>query len=287
MDIQEEKKEEQTTTEATNETTNQSQEQSKGAGNFVKWAIIILIVAIVLIFAALKWGNEENQDKSVLATVGETEITMEDIQPELDQIKNQYLNQGIDITEEGLEDMILLQIVQNHINKVILLEYAKELDFKIEEEKIEEEYQKILTQFGGQEGLDNAMEQSQVTEENIRDDIRNSLTFQLIAEQEGGMEITEEEVQDRYQQLKEQLGDELPPIAEVYDQIEQEIMNEKMGAVLESIIDEVKESYDVEIFIETQPTPPVDQTPETPQGEEMTEEEIMEMLEEERQESEE
>lgn len=282
MENQEEKKEEQIT--ENNEAKTHSNEQNKGAGNFVKWAIIILVIAIVIIFTTLKLSENQEDDGSLLATVGDTKITMEDIQPELEQIKAQYQTQGVDISEEE-ENTIILQILENHINKIVLLKYAEELDLKIEDDEIEEEYQKILTQFGGKEGLETAMLESQITEENLRDDIRNSLIFQLIAEQEDSMEVTEEEVQNRYQQLKEQLGDGLPPISEVYDQLEQEMINEKMGIALESIIMEVKDKYNVEIFHETQPIPSVDQTQTAPQGEEMTEEELMEIINEQEQET--
>jgi hypothetical protein len=286
MENQEEIKEKQKTD--NNETKTDSNEQNKGAGNFVKWAIVILVIAIVIIFATLKLSENQEDDGSLLATVGDTKITMEDIQPELEQIKAQYLNQGVDISnEEGLEDTIILQILENHINKVVLLKYAEELNLKIEDDEVEEEYQKILTQFGGKEGLETAMQESQITEENLREDIRNSLIFQLIAEQESNIEITEEEVQNRYQELKEQLGDGLPPISEISDQLEQEMINEKMGVALESIIMEVKEKYNVEIFHETQPVLPADQTQTTPQEEEITEEELMEIINEQEQKTEE
>lgn len=290
MENQEEEKQEETTNSNNeNESKTQSNDnESKGPGSFVKWAIIILVISIIIIFGALMWSDNsgEGTNESVLATVGETQITMEDIQPELEQLKAQYISQGIDITEEqGLEDMMIQQVLQNHIDKVILLKYADEKDLEVADSLIDDEYQKILTQYGGQEALDTAMAQSQVTKDDLMEDIRNSLTFQLIAEQEGSLDITEEEIQNYYDQLKEQLGDELPPLTEVQDQVRQEITNEKLGTILESILNEVRENYEVEILLETGSTTPVNQTAPAPQGgttdpqgEEMTQEEIMEMI---------
>ncbi len=228
-----------------------SKSSGKGAGNFVIWAIVILVVATVATFGIIRWGAQETGDDQVLATINGVEITMSDISSDLDQVKTQYMAQGIDITQDKeMESMMIMQIVQNRIHQEILMDHAEKLGLDITEGEVEEEYQILADQFGGTVGLEGALQDAGMTEMELRSDIQRSLLIRLLAEREGGLEVTEEEIQNYYDQLQAQIGDDLPPLEEIRDQLEQELKNEKLSFALEAILTEIEDDYDVQILID-------------------------------------
>lgn len=257
--------------------------ESKSGASFIVWAIVILVVASAVTLFAIMWGG----GKEVLATVDGEEITMRDIEPVLERIKSQYASQGVDISqEEGMEEMLIFQAVQNHIQQKLLLDHAREQGLEVSDEDVQNEIDDIIASFNSREEFDAALVQAGLTEKNFKEQIRINLIAQLVAEKEGTeMNVTEEETQERYDQYSAQLGGELPPLDEVSDNIEQEIRGERVDNALYFLLEEIRENRKVEMFVEMpQPTVP----PEQPQiqmqedgtNEEggPTEEELMEMI---------
>lgn len=265
----------------------------KSGGNFILWAIVILVLAGAITLFAVIWNGEEGE---VLAKVDGENITKDDIKPSLDRMKSQYSAQGIDVSEEeGMEDMLLYQAVQNHIQQKLLLDHAEEKGLEVESEDIQNEFDQIAGGFENQEQLDTALNQAGMTENEFKEEIRISLLAQLVAEDEGlELNVSEEEIEERYQQYQAQMGEDIPPMEEVREQIVTELENQKMDSILANLLEELREEREVEMIIEMpqppQPTPgeapaPAEPTQEetgteseSTEGEEMTEEEIMEMM---------
>ncbi|MGM0482290.1 MAG: SurA N-terminal domain-containing protein [Patescibacteria group bacterium] len=273
----------------------------KSGVNFVLWAIVVLVLVGAITLFAVIWNGEEGEGE-VLAKVDGEAITKSDIEPTLERMKGQYSAQGIDISEEeGMEDMLLYQAVQNHVQQKLLLDHAKKEELEVEDSDIQDEFDQITGDFENQEQLDAALDQAGMTEDEFKEEIRISLLAQLIAEDEGiDLEVSEEDIEERYEQYQAQMGEEAPPLEEVRDQIETELKNQKVDGILAGLIEELREERDVEMMVEMpqpQQQAPGQAPTEQPQGdpqtegdspaegeeEGMTEEEIMEMMEEEEQ----
>ncbi len=272
-----------------NETSNLSEDKAektsdpkKSTGNFIVWAVVILVVASFITFGVLKWGEESlPDDNEILAIVGGIEITMDDIRPELEEAKAEYLAQGFDITqEEGMEEMIILQIVQSKVHQKILMKQAEKLNLEIDDEQVEEEYQTLIDHFGGTAQLEAALEEAKMTEKGLKENIHKSLLIRSLAQKEGDLDITEEDIQEYYNELLSYMGEGLPPLEEIRDQLEQELLNERISEVLDLILMEIEGEYNVQIFVEMpEPQIPSFQPEANEQGDaEMTEEELMQML---------
>ncbi|MGM0628961.1 MAG: SurA N-terminal domain-containing protein, partial [Patescibacteria group bacterium] len=201
----------------------------KSGVNFVLWAIVVLVLVGAITLFAVIWNGEEGEGE-VLAKVDGEAITKSDIEPTLERMKGQYSAQGIDISEEeGMEDMLLYQAVQNHVQQKLLLDHAKKEKLEVEDSDIQDEFDQITGDFENQEQLDAALDQAGMTEDEFKEEIRISLLAQLIAEDEGiDLEVSEEDIEERYEQYQAQMGEEAPPLEEVRDQIETELKNQKV-----------------------------------------------------------
>ncbi len=251
--------------------TAQTQEAQQGGSQFIIWGVVILAVAGLIALGLMFWdtGSTALTDDEVLALIDGEEITMADIQGDLDQMESQYAAQGIDISqEEGMREMLVFQAVQNHVNQRLLLDRARELGLEVDEAAIDEEYATITQQFQTDAEMETALGDAGLTEEGLRDDIRDSLLVQLLAEEEGEITISDEEIQARYEQHQGQIGEDMPPLEDVRDDIERELINEQMGSVLEAMLTEIQNERNVEILVEGPPAPeaPADQQMEMEQG---------------------
>ncbi len=237
----------------------------KNTKSFVVWGLLVLVIAILATAATIMWDGGNGDDREVLAKIGESEITMEDIQSDFDQMKTQYEAQGMNLSEnQEMQDMILYETLQNHVQQKLLMDHAKEKGLEVEEEDIEEEYNMITEQFSTEEELDSALQQAGVSKDDLKQNIEDSLLIQLLAEEEGGeVEVSEEEINERYEQLEAQGGEDLPPLDEIREDLEQEVMSQKVNETLQSVVTKLQEENEVEMLID----PPEPETPEQPQME--------------------
>ncbi|MFP4616607.1 MAG: SurA N-terminal domain-containing protein [Candidatus Paceibacterota bacterium] len=268
MEDQEQRDNQNTHQEQPNEPQSSNKKNTK---SFVVWGLLILVIAILATAATIMWDGGNGDDREVLAKIGESEITMEDIQSDFDQMKTQYEAQGMNLSEnQEMRDMILYETLQNHVQQKLLMDHAEEKGLEVEEEDIEEEYNMITEQFATEEELDSALQQAGVSKDDLKQNIEDSLLIQLLAEEEGGeVEVSEEEINERYEQLEAQGGEDLPPLDEIREDLEQEVMSQKVNETLQSVVTELQEENEVEMLIE----PPEPETPEQPQMDTPAEEE--------------
>ncbi len=224
----------------------------KGPGHFIVWAVVILVVASIITLATIMWDDEDRRDaRNILAKVEGEKITMQDIRPELDQVKKQYADQGMDISgDKETEYMITLQILQNHINQRVLLAHAKKLGLEVSNEDIQEQYEMIKDQFEVEADFETALKQAGLTKKELEENIKNDLTIRLLIMEEAGIVVTDEEIEEYYEQLLMYIGEDLPPLEEIRIQIEQELQNEKMQDTLMFILEDLKKEYEIEILME-------------------------------------
>lgn len=124
-------------------------------------------------------------DDEVLATIGNTSITMADVRGEsgeqLDQIEHQYLRQRHDVLEETLQEMLRDRLLQDEANKrgVTVFELLQaEVDSKLAvgDQDIADWYEENRGQVRGR----NLEELTPQIEKLLRDERRTALTDSLV-----------------------------------------------------------------------------------------------------------
>ncbi|MCC5911026.1 MAG: SurA N-terminal domain-containing protein [Clostridiaceae bacterium] len=235
---------------------------------FSKKSLLVLVVglvAILMIGCTTENNNSANdlgEMGDVVATVNGVDIDIEVFQDTVEQMMFSYEQQGFALEgEEGEE--ILEQIKQQAINSLVqqevLLQEAKQGGYDVPDEMVEEELESIKTQFPTEEEFEMALQESQLTENALKDMLVDEMQIeQLIQSKVKEVAVSEDEVKETYEQYKMQMElqmegaeevQEMPSFEEVKDQLEAQIQQGKQQEQIGQIIEELMEKSEIQIFI--------------------------------------
>ncbi len=157
---------------------------------------------------------EAGEEGTVVALVDNEEILFEQYQEQEEQQMQAMAQQGLDPESpemgEIMEDF-RPQILDNLINNVLLEKQVEEENIAVNEEEIDEQYQMFVEQAGGQDVLEQQLDESGITEEELRDNIAQQLKVQnyissYIEENidQEDLEFSEEELRELYEEMMQQ-----------------------------------------------------------------------------------
>lgn len=157
----------------------------------------------------------EGDESAAVATVNNEEITKEEFLEVEEQEKQQLMMMGMDPESEEAEQMMgemRPQILENLIANTVLMQRVEEEGIEVSEEDVEDQYQQYVEQVGGEEMLEQQMEQAGMTKEDFRQEIAENLPVQIYVESyleenldEEELEFTEEELRERYEEQQQQM----------------------------------------------------------------------------------
>lgn len=156
------------------------------------------------------------------AVIGDQEISLETVQNSVESI----------ITERGLvdtqglnlptEDYLTRSQAQFHISILLLENVADEFGIEISKSEIDLEYQRILSQLGGEEELPRALVGAAIAKDDLRSYIKGSLIYQKLGQALVSQGIAEEEIESAQQALlvrkAKELGVVINPRYGVWDE---------------------------------------------------------------------
>jgi len=177
---------------------------------FVAVVVPVVLLALTGCNAAEPTANAESGAKKVAVFKG-GEITESEVQ---EQVK--LLAQQSGMGEVPPDSPQYDTMVQQAMPQIVALEvaqaYAREQNITVSEEEVNAEIETIKDQVAGQapgnlsrqEAFEEALKQNNLTEEQLRQDIRQNLPLQKVQERVAGdAEPSDQEVQDFYEQNKE------------------------------------------------------------------------------------
>ena len=91
------------------------------------------------------------------------------------------------------------QTLDELVNKAILKDLAKENDIEITDEDIKIEIDELIVSLGGEEAFQQALEQYQLTDEDLKERISVTLTQEKLAEAVVQVVVTDEQVKSYYE----------------------------------------------------------------------------------------
>ncbi|MEQ6378329.1 SurA N-terminal domain-containing protein [Bacillaceae bacterium S4-13-58] len=221
-----------------------------------KWMMVIGLIASLTLFVA---GCSNDEEIEAAAIVNGEEISMEEFNLTYDQITTQYEQFGMNVEEQ--EDQIKQMVIDQLVNTEIIVQKSEETDYEPSEEEIDQEYDMILEQIGGEEELQTALEESDMTKEDLRKDIRTQLKVnQFLENSVEEPQVSEEEIQQSYDDMiaqaeqdnaeaEEGQEQEIPEFEEVKDAIEQQLIQTKKQESQQELIEKLRSESDVEILI--------------------------------------
>lgn len=215
--------------------------------------VVLVVIAVGAAFAVSHFNSSPSEEGAVnpddrVAVVGDTVITRGELDERVEQftlLSGDPSFQGED--QEGVEREVLEQMIR----EILLLDAADEEGIQVSEEEVDEEFNIILEQFPDRSVLEAQLEELQMTEEQLRSDLKNQLIidkyFGKIAE-DRGIEVTEEEMRAFFDQIntEEEAG---LVYEEIKDQIASHLRSEKISEIVDEVVEELRERAGVEVLL--------------------------------------
>ncbi|WP_152656111.1 SurA N-terminal domain-containing protein [Oceanobacillus sp. CFH 90083] len=183
-----------------------------------------------------------DSDTSVVVVNGE-ELQGNDYNTAYSLVKSMMHQAGQDVTDlEALQDETISFLVEQEL----VMQEANDQGVEVTDEEVQEEMDALKEQ-GGEEQFQTSLEQLNLSEEQFAQQLRYNLATMHYMEKAFDIEVTEEEVQDMYDELSAQMeGQEMQDLDEIRDQLEQMVEQNKQQEAYADKIDELRKSAEVE-----------------------------------------
>ncbi len=100
------------------------------------------------------------------------------------------------------DGFLYLMMEQNVVNQLIIQEFlnqeADERGIKVSNKEVDEELKKVIDQMGGSEQLMDVLKQNGISVRDFKNDLKNQLKMQKLANSVGKIEVTDKECEDFY-----------------------------------------------------------------------------------------
>lgn len=192
----------------------------------------------------VEFSDEERVDPDVpVATVNGDEIRGDRYNPVYTQVKMQLAQFGQDVSDtDSLKEQTLNVLVEQQL----IRQDAEAIGIEITEDEVEEEFDTLKEQ--NEEQLDIVMEEFDLTEEEFKMQLSDDLITTAYIESELDTEVTNEEVEDFYEELREE-NDEIGALTELEASIRTQLENQKTSEQLPEKVEELRENADIEHLI--------------------------------------
>lgn len=214
-----------------------------------KWFILLGIVTLIL--GACSGGNSSE----VVATVNGEEILKTDYETELENTKNMYTQQGmnLDDLDDEMKEQVELSVLNQLVNTKLVLQTAQEDGVKIEQSEVEAEMDAIKSQFEDDAKFEEALKENKTTKEELEVQVKDQLTITKYLDTTiGKIDVTEDEVTVKYDEYKEALASqeqEAEDLEAIKPQLEQQIIAEKKSEKVNELIEELRTANEKNIEI--------------------------------------
>lgn len=204
-------------------------------------------------------GPEVDGIPEVVAEVNGEEVTRD----EFVLIYEAQLEQATAAAEAGGEapdeDALKEQTANNLVDTELLAQEAESRGIEVSDEDVDAELTSLAesNQLASAQEFIDAVEEQGTTEEQVRSQVElQVLVEQLVADEAGPSDPTEKELRTLYAQAKQQAAQQakaggqaqqIPPFAEVRDQLAEQVQTEQVGTVAQQLVDELRKDADITI----------------------------------------
>ncbi len=218
-----------------------------------------LIILIGLIFAGGyyfystqmdKVGQPITENQSVRAVVNGEELTQAMLDERLRGLQQTLTAQGIDLSNPEVKAQIEDQVLNDAIDYVVIRQAAQEANITVDPQKIQSIYDGYATQAGGEEELAKQLQTVGLTIDVFKERLAEQALVDAYIEQNvdiNNIEVSDEEVKAVYDSVAPTLGENVPELEEVREQIVAQITAQKQQELLREFVDLLKQQANIEI----------------------------------------
>ena len=156
----------------------------------------------------------DGADETIVARVNDEEINFEQYQLREEQQMQMMIQQGMNPESPEMEQMmeeLRPQILDDLVNNLVLEYKVAEENITVNDEELDEHYQMIAEQSGGEEMLKQQLEEEGFTIEELKEDITQQLKIQTYLSNfveenldEEQLEFSDEELRELYEEAMQQ-----------------------------------------------------------------------------------
>jgi peptidyl-prolyl cis-trans isomerase SurA len=192
----------------------------------------------------------------VVAEVNGEQVTKEEFVPIYEAAFQQAAAQAQMGGEEPDEEALRKETADNLVDTELLLQEAESRGLEVSDDAVDAELADLAEQNGmkSTEELLKAVEAQGVSADQAREQVETqAMVEQLVADENGPFEPTDEDLRAIYDQAKKQQaasgggGQEFPPFAQVRDQLEEQAMSQETGKVATALVDDLRKGADITI----------------------------------------
>ncbi|MDX1535832.1 MAG: SurA N-terminal domain-containing protein [Candidatus Spechtbacterales bacterium] len=167
------------------------------------------------------------------------------------QQKSTYEAQGADLSDPETLGQVESQILNVMVSEELVLNSAKKEGITADSSKIDEEFNKTKESFPSEEEFNEQLSSFGLTESMLRENISNQIIIEKYLKNkvsENAVAVSEEEVQDFYNQYSGAQED-VESLDVLYSDIEQYLKQEKTNQEIARIVEDLRESAEIEILL--------------------------------------
>ncbi len=222
-------------------------------------ALVVAVVIMGVLYTLEKEGRSSTAifssmiasqvDNEVVAVINGEEIVNKDLDASIEQFKQIALAQGVDVNDPSTQAEMRNQALQVLINTKLLVREAGNRGISVSEEDVNARIEDIKTDLGGEEVLAERMASLGIEEARLYEDIGEELLIQRLLDQifvESGVEVTDEEIEELYNGVASE-GTELPPLADVSEEIKAQISSTKEQGVIDEFLAGLRSESEITI----------------------------------------
>ncbi len=237
-----------------------TQENAQSLKIFIGVTLIIAIVVGVMFYlgrnpalapvTSTPIANTSVSPDTVRATVNGEEIIQATINNRLGEASQVLTSQGVDINDPNIRAQMETQIIEDTISYVLLKQGATKAGITVDPSALEEAFQGFVTQAGGEEQLSSQLQQAGLTEEEFKLRLTEQLTIDSYLNNNidiSEITITDKEITSAYDLAVANAGEgNPPPLADVRNQVEQQILGQKRQKLIATFTDTLRENAVIE-----------------------------------------
>lgn len=215
-------------------------------------AITLFALGYLALFTDIDFAAYIPFIEQPVATVNGVAISQAEFENSVTSVEAQMIAQGLDPNDERSADVITGQALGQLINAQLLIQAATEAGYEADEAAVQAQMEAMEANFGGEAALQEQLEELNLTEDMFRQDVVEQLTVNAYLEGETNLtaiEVTDEEIDTFYANIKEQYGDQVPPVEDIREQIIADIQIQKQQGVISGILADLRAAADIEINI--------------------------------------
>ncbi|UOQ48542.1 SurA N-terminal domain-containing protein [Gracilibacillus caseinilyticus] len=191
--------------------------------------------------------EEKVKNDKTVATINGTEINGVAYNQMYSTVKSTLQQSGQDTEDtDSLKEQTLTEL----INQELIRQDAVEQGIKVDDEQIQSQVDSLKDQYGDQ--FSTVLKSSGLTEETYKKQLKQNALSTKYMKSEFDIKVSDEEIQQYYDSLKEQSEKEIPALEQVKGRIEQMLFSQKQQEKKDQIqakIDELKSNAKIEKLI--------------------------------------